>query len=163
MVSGNLKWNENTDYICTKAKKKIWLLRNMKKSGLTQCELIDAYKKEVRSLLELAVPVWHSSLTKEQSNQIERVQKLSLAAILGNDYTGYMNSSKMCGLVSLYDRRIQICYKFINKNMNSVCPMLSVVNKQYNTRSREQLAEEFQCRPQAFFSSSLPYLARLYN
>ena len=74
MVSSNLKWNENTDYICTKARKKIWLLRNMKRSGLTQCELIDAYKKEVRSLLELAVPVWHSILTKDQSNQFDGMQ-----------------------------------------------------------------------------------------
>ena len=163
MVSSNLKWNENTDYICTKARKKIWLLRNMKRSGLTQCELIDAYKKEVRSLLELAVPVWHSSLTKEQSNQIERVQKLSLAAILGNEYAGYVSSLKMCGLESLHDRRIQICSNFITKNMKSACPMLSVINKQYNTRSSENLAEEFQCRTQAFFSSSLPYLARLYD
>merc|ERR1711954_456830 len=45
IVSSNLKWHENTNYICNKAKKKVWLLRNMKKSGLSQNELIDAYKK----------------------------------------------------------------------------------------------------------------------
>ena len=46
----------------------------MKESGLTDSELVDAYKKEVRSLLELAVPVWNSGLTKNQCVQIERVQ-----------------------------------------------------------------------------------------
>ena len=163
MISSNLKWNENTDYICTKARKKIWLLRNMKKSGLNPSELIDAYKKEVRSLLELAVPVWHSSLPKEQSLQIERIQKLSLAAILGHEYNGYESSLKLCGLDSLNERRVKICPNFINKNMKSGCPMLSVVDKQYNTRSSEKLAIEFQCRTEAFFKSSLPSLARLYN
>ena len=34
-ISENLKWQENTEYICKKAKTKIFLLRNMKKSGLT--------------------------------------------------------------------------------------------------------------------------------
>ena len=48
----------------------------MKKCGLTQKELIDAYMKEIRSHLELAVPVWHSGLTLEQQIQIERIQKM---------------------------------------------------------------------------------------
>ena len=30
-ISENLKWDQNTDYICKKAKTKIFLLRNMKK------------------------------------------------------------------------------------------------------------------------------------
>ena len=58
IVSDSLKWGQNTDFICKKAKSKIWLLRNMKESGLTDSQLVDAYKKEVRSLVELAVPVW---------------------------------------------------------------------------------------------------------
>ena len=51
IVQDNLKWNKNTDYICKKARQRIWLLRNMRKSGLSQSELVDAYIKEVRSLL----------------------------------------------------------------------------------------------------------------
>ena len=82
-IENSLKWTKNTDYICQKARQRIWLLRNMKKSGLTLAELIDAYIKEVRSLLEMAVPVWHSGLTKEESHQIERVQKAALIAIIG--------------------------------------------------------------------------------
>ena len=34
-ISENLKWQENIEYVCKKAKTKIFLLRNMKKSGLT--------------------------------------------------------------------------------------------------------------------------------
>ena len=34
LVTKKFKWHKNTDYICKKARKKTWLLRNMKKSGL---------------------------------------------------------------------------------------------------------------------------------
>ena len=49
----------------------------MKLSGLDRSELIDAYKKEVRSILELAIPVWNSGLTLDKVRQFERVQKSS--------------------------------------------------------------------------------------
>ena len=38
----------------------------MKQSGLNKLQLVDAYQKEVRSLLELAVPVWSSGITLDQ-------------------------------------------------------------------------------------------------
>ena len=57
------------------------LLRNMKLSGLTKNQWLDVYKKEVRSLLELAIPVWSSNLTVEHIDKIERVQKSALSAI----------------------------------------------------------------------------------
>ena len=77
MITNNLSWQANTNYICEKAMQKMWLLRNMKNSGLSHKELLDAYCKEVRSILELAVPVWHSSLTKKQQTQIDRMQKVA--------------------------------------------------------------------------------------
>ena len=84
IVDDKLGWNANSDYICKKAMSKLWLLRNMKKSGLTKTQLIDAYVKEVRSLLELAVPVWYSSISKIQSQKIETVQKAALAHMTYN-------------------------------------------------------------------------------
>lgn len=66
MISNDRIWSQNTEYICKKAKKKIWLLINMKKGGLNIQQLQDAFKKEIRSILELSVPVWHSSLTFNQ-------------------------------------------------------------------------------------------------
>ena len=81
----------------------------MKNSGLDQDELLDAYKKEVRSLLELAVPVWHSSLSKFESKQIENVQKAALASILGLKYSSYKNALKITNLDTLFQRRNKIC------------------------------------------------------
>ena len=36
IINNRLKWDDNTDYISEKARKKLWLIRNMKLSGLTQ-------------------------------------------------------------------------------------------------------------------------------
>ena len=139
------------------------MLRNMKKSGLSELELIDAYKKEIRSLLELAVPVWHSGLTVEQSQTIERVQKLALSAILGPKYTNYSDVLDKLQLDSLSIRRTKICSNFIEKNMKSQRPILSRVKKSYNTRSPKNLAKEYQCRTKSLYDGSLPFLARIYN
>ena len=49
----NLKWNENTEYICKKAYSKMWALRRMKALGLDTFNLMDLYIKEVRVHLEL--------------------------------------------------------------------------------------------------------------
>ena len=43
--------------------------------------LVDIYIKEIRSILELAVTVWHSGLTLKQSNAIERIQRIAVSII----------------------------------------------------------------------------------
>ena len=97
----------------------------MRKSGLSQSELVDAYTKEVRSLLELAVPVWHSSLTAQESHQIERVQMSALSAILCNSDLSYRKALKATKLDTLASRREKMCLKFITKNMRSQKPLLT--------------------------------------
>ena len=163
IVQDNLKWNRNTDYICKKARQRIWLIRNMRKSGLSQKELVDAYTKEVRSLLELAVPVWHSSLTAQESHQIERVQKSALSAILCNSDISYSTALKVTKLETLSSRREKMCLKFITKNMKTTSPLLTVNKKAYNTKDSSKLVKEYQCRTSQYFKSALPYLARLVN
>ena len=115
VISESLSWEENTDYICKKARKKIWILRGMKISGLSQSQLVDAYQKEARLILELAVPVWSSGITIEQSTQIKRVQKSALAAILGSEYQSYGKALKNLGIQRLTVRRESVCHKLIIK------------------------------------------------
>ena len=81
--------------------------------------LFDVYTKEVRSILELAVPVWHSGLTKLQGLDIERIQKVSFKIILGTQYTTYSRACELLSTESLQDRRIKLCHKFAEKNVKS--------------------------------------------
>ena len=62
IITSDLKWSANTEFIVKKAFKKLWVLRRLKEAGANRDELIDMYIKIVRSIVELAVPVWHSSL-----------------------------------------------------------------------------------------------------
>ena len=71
VVSDDLQWATNTEYICTKARRKLWILRRMLCLKLTKAEMFDIYTKEIRSILEFAVPVWHSGLTRKQVSEIE--------------------------------------------------------------------------------------------
>ena len=67
---------------------------------------------QVRSKLEQSAAVWHSSLTKKNSSDLERVQKSALRVILGDKYTSYKNALEVIKLDSLEERREKLCLKF---------------------------------------------------
>ena len=54
ILTANLKWEANTDFICKKAYKQMWPIRRMKSLGNDSFTLIDYNIKEVRVHLELA-------------------------------------------------------------------------------------------------------------
>ena len=101
-IQSNLKWQKNTDYICQKASKRIWLIRRLKKIGIGTDLLKDFYVKEIRPLLELSVPVWHSGLTLAQSHQIERIQRLIVSLIFSEHNFSYKVSRTLLELEPLY-------------------------------------------------------------
>ena len=61
-------------------------------------ELGDMYLKCCRSILEFAVPSWHSAITAHESNCIERVQKMAIHIILGDRYRSYETTLGEVGL-----------------------------------------------------------------
>ena len=162
MITHNLSWQSNTDFIYRKSMNKMWFLRSMKQAGLSLEELKDAYGKEICSLVELAVPVWHSSLTKKQQAKIERVQKSALSIILDKNYHSYEVACTIVQLEPLSSRREEICSRFIKKNLKSKSPLLTQLKKSHKTRANKNV-NEFFCRTKAFQKSSLPYLARIAN
>ena len=83
----DLKWSSNTESMVLKGYKRLWMLRRLKQYGANDEELLDVYIKQIRSVLELAVPVWHSSITLEERCDIERVQRAALNIILGYRYS----------------------------------------------------------------------------
>ena len=163
IISQNLSWQKNTEYICEKARKKIWILRRMVNMDMDIQTIFDVYTKEVRSILELAVPVWHSGLTRLQSKDIERIQKISFKIILGPVYENYTQACKYLATHSLEDRRVKLCLKFGRKNLKSENSLFKKVAKNVNTRQSAKLVQEYRCRTSKYKKSSIPYLARLLN
>ena len=92
------------------------MIRRLKKLGANRTEMLDVYFKQIRSVLELAVPVWQPGLTIWEEKQIERVQKTTFYVILGDDYQSYESSLKVLGAESLTKRREFICLNFAKKH-----------------------------------------------
>ena len=111
----DLKWSSNTESMVLKGYKRLWMLRRLKQYGANDEELLDVYIKQIRSVLELAVPVWHSSITLEERCDIERVQRAALNIILGYRYSSYKEALELFGIDSLEDRRVKLCSKFSHK------------------------------------------------
>ena len=163
ILARNLSWQKNTDYICTKARQKMWILRRLVKLGMDVKTLFDVYTKELRSILELAVPVWHSSLTKNQSKDIERIQKISFKILLGTEYENYDQACKMLATQTLENRRTKLCLKFSRKNFKSENCMFQKMATNVKTRQKTNVVKEYKCRTKRYQKSSLPYLAKLLN
>ena len=73
------------------------------------------FKTVIRSLLEYACPVWHNSLTNEQSDRIESIQKRALKIICGFNIIDYEQMRFLYNLPSLTERRETLCEWFFEK------------------------------------------------
>ena len=162
IISDDLRWEENTKYICQKARQKLWILRRMKGLGLSLSHMLDVYCKEVRSILEMCVPVWHSGLTRKQATNIERVQKLAFRIILDQQYHTYANALSILKVETLQGRRLELCKNFALKNFKSEFNFFEPRQCSVNTRSRYSV-QEFRCNSAKFEKSSLPFLSKLLN
>ena len=162
VVSEDLRWYKNTEYICQKARKKLWILRRLAALGFNKNTLFDVYTKEVRSILELAVPVWHSGLTLKQSQDIERIQKIAFRIILGSDYQSYQLACLQLSAQTLQSRRLKLCLKFSMKNLKSENCLFEKIDRNVKTR-KQDLVKEFKTNTTRYQNSSLPFLARLIN
>ena len=163
VVSQDLKWHKNTAYVCQKARQKLWILRRLQNFDLNTYQLFDVYIKEVRSILELAVPVWHSGLTNKQTADIESVQKVALKMILQDEYVNYQLACATLSTQTLEERRIKLCKKFAITNVKSEKPLFTLVTTKPNTRQVNDLVTEPKCRTNRFKDSSPPFLANLLN
>ena len=117
VIRSDLSRGPNTEYMVKRANKKLWCLRRLKKLGAETPDLIDVYVKQIKSLLEFAVVVWHPSLTNEDRLKIERVQKSALCIILGQNYKSYRSALKHLHTESLFSRRNKLCKKFARKSL----------------------------------------------
>ena len=166
VLTSNLSWQAQTDYMCQRAYSRTWMIRRLKPLGASQEELIEVYATQIRCILEFAVAVWNAGLTKAQVNQLERVQKCVLAVILDQNYKNYDHALQVVGLKSLSERRRCLCLKFASKALkhekfsNWFCPTEDIG---IDTRSTKPEFKPVSSRTKRFEKSPLHYLTRLLN
>ena len=73
-IEDSLQWDAHVDNICSKARKRIWVLRRMMNIRLDYEIILDVFKREIRSILEYNLVIFHSGLTDKLSNRIEKNQ-----------------------------------------------------------------------------------------
>ena len=165
ILRSDLGWSSNTNYIVKRANKKLWFLRRLKKLGANEQDLKDVYIKQIRSILEFAVPVWHSSLTGEDRVLIERVQKSALHIILGNKFKSYTSALKCLQLDTLFRRRQKLCSTFANKCYKSdkFNDWFKVNDRKTITRQESRKLCDVYSRTQRFERSPISYITELLN
>ena len=111
-VQSDLRWNMQVNQMVARASRTSWVLRRMRALGVDQNTLVEYWKTEGRVHLEMACPVWHSSLTLAQSRSLERCQRVAMAAIVGHWAPSLTEQLLDLGLERLDARRTKICGKF---------------------------------------------------
>ena len=114
----------------------------------------------IRSKLENCAVVWHSSLTKEQSTDLERVQKVAVRTILGNFDIEYEDALEKLKLERLDKRREDLCLEFAKKCVQN--PKNENMFPKNVTKSKENYIVPF-AHKERFRNSPIPYMARLLN
>ena len=109
-VTDTLKWNEHVSRICSKAAQRLHFLKQLKRSAMSTDDLLYYYQSVVRPVTEYACVVWHTSLTKRQTKQLEAIQRRALKIIFGNDSDAV--SDALSSLSSLSERRELLTKKF---------------------------------------------------
>jgi hypothetical protein len=165
IITSDIKFSKNSEYIVERAFKQVWMLRRLKNLGVSIENLMDVYIKQIRSVLELAVPVWHSSLTVSDKVGIERIQRAALQVILGFDYHDYASALYTCNLSTLEDRRKKLCNKFASKSLKHPKhrSWFRVNTKVTVTRQKQSKFCPVIFRTTRFDNSPISYLTRILN
>jgi glutamyl/glutaminyl-tRNA synthetase len=112
-----LKWDDHIAAVTSKAAKRLWFLKKLKRAGVSQADLVYYYQAVIRPVLEYACPVWHTSITDKQSKQLDLIQRRACQIIVNG--TSYVDACTILGLSDLKERRQQQCKKLFDKLMNN--------------------------------------------
>ena len=95
-----------------------WILRNLRQAGVPPQRLVLVYCSLIRPVLEYPSVVFHSGLTEEASDRLERLQSASLRSIFGQGMS-YSASLEQSGLTTLKERRNELLLNFANRAAGS--------------------------------------------
>ena len=166
-LQNDLKWDTQVNYMNKNVAKRLFMLRSLKRFGFNKSELVTVYKGYIRPLLEYSDVIWHSSLTSNQTHQLEKVQKRALRIILGTDYISYANALDVCDVDHLSARREQHSLKFAQSlpKCSRTSKLLPPCRGEIHGRQLRNNAKLTQprARTNRYACSPIPYYAELIN
>ena len=164
-VQDDLRWTAQVGEMVRKATRTIWVLRRMRALGVDQATLVAYWKAEGRVHLELACPVWHSGLTTQQSRDLDRAQRVAMAAITGHWEPSHSRQRQDLGLEDLSARRTKLCETFGKRTAQDSRHMdiFTLSGAQVRPGKATKAYRKPFCRTSAHFNSAVPYLTRQLN
>jgi len=125
-LESSLSWKIHVNTIISKASKRLYFLKQLRRAGVPPQQLLHFYTAVIRQVLEYASPVWHYSITLAQSHHLESIQKRAVHIIFiftrGMSYRNMILS--VANLTLLEDRRDRLSRSFV-QNMCKPCSVLS--------------------------------------
>jgi len=168
-VRNDLKWNDHVDNITTKASRRIYLLKQLKRAGIDCKSLIQFYCACIRSVLEYACQAFHSSLPAYLSDQIQRAQKRVLRILFPE--VSYCKALEDAGFKTLFHRREELCSILFKQIVETNDQIIENYSMSWLTRKETDILEgshvhsrRYQLirskNPQFNFSCSFPISSR---
>ena len=90
-------------------------MNKIKKYGADEHHMFITYVQQMRSISEMACPVWKGALTQLEIITPERVQRTAQAVIGGVNQTTYQDALEHFKISSQKDRKEALCLKFAIK------------------------------------------------
>ena len=166
VITDQLNWDRNTEELTKKGYKRMQLLNCVSTFTKNRADLKNIYLTFIRSVVEQSAVVWHSSLTKRNRKDLERIQKVAVRIIMGKSYTNYKEGLKELKLDTLEKRRTILSLRFAKKCLkNEKLKTLFPLNKsKHNMKKRNK--RKYQTRKiktKRLENSAIPYMTKLLN
>ena len=108
---------EHVKAVEDKFRRKIWMLYKLRAAGFRGDSLFKLYCCYLRSIIEYCSVIYHPMLTRGQSWDLERLQRLAVRICYGNDAsTSEIMASN--AISTLEERRERRCDRFLRNNFN---------------------------------------------
>ena len=162
--SADMKTDGHVDYMLAICFKRLWAIRKLKQSGVSDSDILHFYFMKIRSVLESNCVVYHSMLTQDNTNDIERIQKIVLRVILDHRYLDYHQACLSFNVQSLQIRRVKLSLNFGLKCLSSDRHkhLFKLNNSHTSIRNPNKFDVPF-AKTSRYFDSPKLYITRLLN
>ena len=111
-ITSDLSWKKNTEHCVSKANTRMQIIRSLIKFSVPIDDLVLLYCQFVRTILEFNSNVWFSAITKDEEDDLERIQKTACKLILNRNYHSYEDAINKLNIEKLSNRRQKLALKF---------------------------------------------------
>ena len=164
VLSSDLKWHANSKLLTQRGYQRMSILRKLYEFDIPVEDLVLIYNQYIRSILEYNSNVWYSSITNEEREDIERVQRVACKIILKDEYQSYNEALEKLNLQNLSDRRQMLARRFAEKCLNSdrFKDLFPLNDNTIDVRNDEKFFVKF-AHTDRLRDSSIPAMQRLLN